>query len=622
MTRRQAIRDHGLERQILHGRLLVAAILMAMAVMVFIGRLYYLQVVDYEHFTTLSQNNRVRLEPLPPPRGMILDRQGVVLAENRPAFQLEIVREQVADLDETLERLVKILPVDESDLERFRREVRRTRPFQPIALRSSLTDEEIAVFSIDRHQFPGVEIQARSSRFYPLGPTTSHIVGYVGRVDERDLQTINARSYSGTTHIGKIGIERSYEDLLHGGVGYQQVEVNAQGRILRVLERESPVEGKDLVLSIDVGLQYAAIAALEGRNGAIVAIDPRNGEILALVSQPSFDGNLFVHGISKPAYAALREDATQPLFNRALSGQYPPGSTLKPVFGLAGLEYGITTASRTMFAGPYYRLPNDDRHYRDWKKQGHGVVDLDKAITQSVDVYFYDLAFKMGIDRMSEFLERFGLGSRTGVDTTGEATGLVPSREWKRRVHRMPWFPGETLSAGIGQGYMLTTPLQLASLTATMAKRGQRFRPKLLLNWRDVAGNRTTVESEPLPPVTIKDARYWDQVLEPMVHVMHQPNGTAYHSGGRTASYTIAGKTGTAQVFGLKQDEKYDAEAIAEHLRDHALFIGYAPAEDPQIAIAVIVENGGSGGRVAAPVARRVMDYHLLHEERTDAGGS
>ena len=329
-----------------------------------------------------------------------------------------------------------------------------------------------------------------------------------------------------------------------------------------------------------------------------------------------------MHGIPASIYRALQEDPGRPLFNRALSGQYPPGSTIKPILGLAGLEYGITTAERTMYAGPWYTLPNDTRRYRDWKREGHGITDLDKAITQSVDVYFYDLAHRLGIDRMAEFLEHFGLGARSGIDSTGEASGIVPSREWKRRVHRTAWYPGETLSAGIGQGYMLTTPLQLAQATAVLAMRGERFRPRLLHGIRGASGEITPESPEPMPPVEVKDRRFWDQVLTPMVHVMHRPNGTGWNSAGRGAPYTIAGKTGTAQVFGLGQEEKYDAAALPEHLHDHALFIGYAPAEDPRIAVAVIVEHGGSGGREAAPVDRRVMDYHFLREGWPRADGT
>ncbi|MDD3518517.1 MAG: penicillin-binding protein 2 [Chromatiales bacterium] len=619
MPSRQAIKDAQLEQGLFLRRLLFVGLLILLAFAAVIARLIDLQIVNHEHFTTLSQNNRVRLEALPPPRGLIYDRNGVLLAENRPTYQLEVVPEQVRHLDETLAQLGELVAIEPSDVDRFRRMIRRRAPFQAIPLRLNLSDEEVGILAVNRHRFPGVDIQARLGRHYPLDAATAHVLGYVGRIDERELARIDARNYNGTSHIGKIGIERHFEDELHGDIGYRQVEVNAQGRVLRVLDRQPPQSGRDLILGLDIGLQLAAQEALGGRSGAIVAIEPQTGEVLALVSMPAFDPNLFVNGIPASTYSALRQDRAQPLFNRALTGQYPPGSTIKPVIGLAGLEYGVTTASRTMFAAGYYTLPNDTRRYRDWRRQGHGLVDLDLAITQSSDVYFYDLAYRLGIDRMSEFLDRFGMGARTGIDTTGEAPGILPSREWKRRTQNMPWYPGETIIAGIGQGYMLTTPLQLASITATLAMRGERVRPRLLRAMVD-SGDETPqwTEREPLPPVSVRDPMFWDQVLEPMVHVMHEKNGTAYGSTGRDAAYMIAGKTGTAQVFGLGEGE-YEEDEVAAHLRDHALFIGYAPAESPRIAVAVVVENGGSGGRVAAPVARKVMDHYLLNGHPDDS---
>lgn len=620
MARRLTIKDPYLEQRLFTARVLIAAALVLLGVLLLAARLVYLQVVSYKHFTTLSQSNRVRLVAVPPPRGLIYDRNGVLLADNRPAYSLEITPEAVEDMEGTLARLARIVELREADVERFYKALRTKRPFESIPLRFNLDDEEVARFAVNRHTFAGVDIEARLNRYYPLGGAAVHAVGYVGRIDERDLASLDRNAYNGTTHIGKLGVERYYEELLHGEVGYQQVEVNAQGRTLRVLERQPPVPGRDLVLSLDARLQQVAEQALGEHNGAVVALDPRNGEVLALVSKPTYDPNLFVNGISAEDYKALNEDRNRPLFNRALTGQYPPGSTIKPLIGLAGLQYGVTTAERTMYAGGYYTLPGDERRYRDWKREGHGLVNLDKAITQSSDVYFYDLAYRLGIDRIAEFLARFGLGEQLGLDATGESAGLLPTREWKRRARHQPWFPGETLIVGIGQGYMLTTPLQLASLTATLATHGLRWQPHLLRATINGVGQAATpVEPRLAGTVILRSPELWDQVIEPMEHVMHRPNGTAYWTAGRTAAYPIAGKTGTAQVFGLGAEEEYDAEKLDRRLHDHSLFIAFAPADAPRIAVAVVAEHAGSGSRVAAPIARKVMDAYLLKEGRLAA---
>ncbi|OOG24761.1 penicillin-binding protein 2 [Thioalkalivibrio denitrificans] len=616
MSVRQAIKNHQQEQRLFFVRVIIILVMLVLLFGLLVSRLVYLQVVSYSHFTTLSQNNRVRIEAVPPPRGLIYDRNGVVLAENRPSYQLEVTLEQVPDLEATLEEVSELVSLEEADIARFRRELRRKRPFQAVPLKLNISDEEVALFAVNRHRFPGVDIQARLARHYPQGEWFAHVVGYVGRIDERELARLDRRRYSGTTHIGKVGVERFYEDVLHGQVGHQQVEVNAQGRVLRVLERKPPEPGQDVVLTLDAGLQTAAWNALDGRNGAVVVMDPRSGEVLALVSKPAYDPNLFVHGIPATVFNALREHRHQPLFNRALSGQYPPGSTLKPVVGLAGLENDVTTAARTMYARGYYMLPNDDRRYRDWRREGHGLVDLDRAIAQSSDVYFYDLGYRLGIDRMSPFLGKFGLGQRTGIDTTGERAGLLPSREWKRATQNMPWFPGETLITAIGQGYMLTTPLQLASVASTLATRGQRVQPHVLRGIIDRdSGELLHREPAENSTVELRNPAHWDQVVQPMINSVHRSNGTAYWSIGRGLQYTMAGKTGTSQVFGLAEDEEYDEETLEKHLRDHALFIAFAPAEDPSIAVAVIAEHGGSGGRVAAPIARQVMDYFLVERE-------
>ncbi len=607
----------------LRHRVFFAAFFVVLALSAVLARLIHLQVLNHEHYITLSTNNRVRLEAIAPPRGMIYDRHGVLLADNRPNYILELTPSGVEDMEKTLERLGDVIKISELDLRRFKRALRRSSSYQPVPLRFNLSDEDVARFAVERHHFPGVDIEARLGRSYPLHGTMAHVLGYVGRIDDKDLARVDKTDYKGTTHIGKIGLERYYEETLHGHVGFQQVEANAQGRRLRVLERQSPEAGKDLVLGIDAGLQAVAEAAMAGHTGSVVAIDPRNGDVLAMVSMPKFDPNLFVNGISSKDYNRLRDDPDQPLFNRSLTGQYPPGSTIKPLMGLAGLEYQVTWAGKTMYAGPYYMLKNDERKYRDWKKTGHGIVNLDKAITQSCDVYFYDLAFKLGIDRIHPFMAQFGLGERMGIDSTGEAPGLLPSRQWKRRTRNQPWYPGETLIAGIGQGYMLTTPLQLASMTGAIATRGKLMRPRLVKGIRD----SRTGEVEALPPeqvgdIKVKNDLYWDQVIRPMIHVMTRKNGTGWWHAGRGAKYSIAGKTGTAQVFGIKQDEEYDEETIARKLRDHALFIAFAPVKDPRIAIAVIVENGGHGGATAGPITRKILDYYLLQRLGIDKKSS
>lgn len=614
MASHDTIKNPYLEQRLFAGRALAAAFVIIALLLVFLGRMIYLQIVNHEHFTTLSRDNRVRVVAIPPPRGLIYDRSGVLLAENLPNYSLEITPSQVTDLDITLAGLTSLMNIEESDINKFRTEVKRKQSFQSIPLKFNLSDEELSKFAVNRHHYPGVEITARLGRHYPLVGVGVHALGYVGRINESELQRVDANNYNGTSHIGKLGIEKYFEEQLHGKVGYQHVEINAQGRTLRVLHQSPPERGVDLVLTLDSNLQYVAEHALGDYNGAVVAMDPNTGEVLALASVPTYNPNLFVNGISPLAYKNLRNNPERPLFNRALTGQYPPGSTIKPLVALAGLEYGVTWAEKTLIAGGYYRLPNDSRRYRDWKRGGHGVVDMGKSITQSCDVYFYDLAYKLGIDRLHVFLAEFGLGKRNGLDSTGESSGLLPSREWKRRSRGQPWFPGETIIAGIGQGYMLTTPLQLATATSILATHGKRIKPRLLKASRPPGKDSFDLYTdEQLESLELQQKEFWDQVIGPMVDVTQKINGTAYRIG-KDAPYKIAGKTGTAQVFGLKQHEKYDAEKLEKKLHDHALFIAFAPADEPKIAIAVIVENGGSGGKVAAPVARKVMDYYLLGE--------
>ncbi len=593
-------------------RAIVLLVLGCMLCLVLFGRLLYLQVIEHDHYRTLSEDNRVKLQPIAPNRGLIYDRNGILLAENLPSYRLEITPEQIDNMVATLDGLADIIEIRESDRSRFEKLLARKPRFEAIPLLLNLSDEEVARFSVNRHRFPGVDITAGLARHYPHGSLGVHALGYVGRIDEQALKDIDTSNYRGTTYIGKIGIEKTYDTLLHGTVGLQQVETTAQGRVLRVLNRQAPVSGSNLYLTLDSRIQHAAETAFGDFSGSAVAIDPDNGDILAFVSLPTYDPNPFVNGIDHAAYAALRDNDRQPLFNRALRGQYPPGSTVKPFMGLAGLEQGITTGHSSTYCPGFYTLPGNTRKFRDWKRTGHGTVNLNKSITQSCDVYFYDLALSLGIDNIHSYLSHFGFGRRTGIDILGELAGLLPSREWKRRRHDQPWFPGETVITGIGQGFFLVTPLQLATATMALANGGRMLQPNIVYA-EQAAGSRALIPHPPrlLDTITINQQHHWDDVIKSMIDVVHSQRGTARNIG-TDSPYKIAGKTGTAQVFSLKEEEKYDAEAIDEKLRDHALFIAFAPADEPKIAVAVIVENGGGGGSVAAPIARKILDAYLL----------
>ena len=591
-------------------RVIVAVLFVFILIALLVYQLFSLQVIEHEHFTTLSQDNRVKVLPLPPTRGLIYDRNGVLLAQNRPSYSLEITPEQVKDIDKTLQRLTGILGITEEEAERFHRLRRQNRRFESIPIRINLSDEEAALFAVYRHELPGVDIQARLLRHYPYTDKTAHILGYVARISEKDLEILEPSQYAGSTHTGKNGIEKTYETTLHGSVGLQRVEVNAIGRIVRILEEEPPQPGHDLLLHLDSSLQEVAINALGGETGSVVAIDPKTGGILAMVSQPAYDPNLFVEGISSKDYNALQKDAEKPLYNRAMRGQYPPGSTVKPFIGLGGLETQTIDFDSSRYCPGFFRLPNHSHKYRDWKKTGHGPMDLESAIVQSCDVFFYQLAYDMGVDKLNQYLSQFNFGELTGIDIVGELPGLLPSREWKRQSRRQAWYPGETLIMGIGQGYFLATPLQLAAATAAFANNGIFHTPRIVSEIKD----KTVDTKFPLKgkkrPIDIVDKRHWDDVHQAMLNVTEHPRGTAKRI--RNDEYQIAGKTGTAQVFTVKQDEEYDEEKITRKMRDHALFIAYAPADDPRIAIAVIVEHGGHGGSTAAPIARAVMDAYLL----------
>ncbi|AIR89265.1 penicillin-binding protein 2 [Pseudomonas cremoricolorata] len=605
------LKDHEKDARLVRNRVVVGAVAIMLLICVLIVRLYYLQVIQYDYHSTLSENNRVHVQPIPPTRGLIYDRNGVIIADNRPSFSLSMTRERAGgDWQQVLDTIVEVLKLSEDDRVLFEKRMRQgRRPFEPVPILFELNEDQIARIAVNQFRLPGVEVVAQLVRHYPQGAHFAHSVGYVGRINEKELKTLDPVNYSGTHHIGKTGIERFYEDSLHGQVGYEEVETNARGRVLRVLKRTDPKPGKDIVLSLDIKLQEAAEAALGGRRGAVVALDPRTGEVLAMVSQPSFDPNLFVTGISFKAYAELRDSIDRPLFNRVLRGLYPPGSTIKPAVAIAGLDSGVVNAGSRVFDPGYYQLPNYDHKYRNWNRSGDGWVDLDAAIMRSNDTYFYDLAHKMGIDRLSSYMNKFGIGQRVSLDMFEESAGLMPSREWKRATRRQAWFPGETLILGIGQGYMQATPLQLAQATALIANKGVWNRPHLA---KTIEG-QPPVDENPMEDIVLRDKSDWAKVTHGMEQVMHNARGTA-RKAALGAQYRIAGKSGTAQVVAIRQGEKYDRNKLQERHRDHALFVAFAPAEKPEIVISVMVENGESGSGVAAPVVRQIMDAWLLDE--------
>ena len=611
MPYRSHVSDHSYEANIFKFRAIVAAIICLLMLGLLLFRLAWLQIVDYDRFADLSEHNRIRLMELPPTRGLIYDRNGVILAENKPTFHLEIIPEQVTDMEATLDGLGEIVALTDAEIERFKEQLLVRRSFQRISLRTRLNEDEVARLAVNRHRFPGMDINARLSRFYPQGESGAHAVGYVGRINEKELTVIDVGNYRGTSHIGKTGLEKYYEGELHGQVGRQKVEVNAQGRVLRVIDKVAPVAGNNLVLNLDIELQRIAEEALGEFAGSVIAIEPYTGAVVVFVSKPGFDPNLFVHGISHKDYDALQHAVYKPLFNRAIFGQYPPGSTLKPFLGLGGIEQRRFGVRESVYCRGHYLLPGDDteRKYRDWKKAGHGETDLTKAIEQSCDVYFYELAYRSGIDKMHDFLAMFGFGEKTGIDLIGERSGLLPSTEWKKRTQGKVWYPGETLIAGIGQGYVLATPVQLAVATATLSSRGVKNVPRLLKEVH--VSNEDTVKVREPSKTMIKLRResHWDVIYNAMKKVVHGSRGTA-RATGLGMKFKMAGKTGTAQVFGIAQDEEYDEETVAKKLRDHALFIGFGPVSDPVLAVAVVAENGEHGSAMA-PIVRQVIERYM-----------
>ena len=621
-----ALKDHTWESRIFFERIVVCFGILVLLTLVLVARYFYLQIVQHDLYATLSDNNRIQVQPLPPVRGLIYDRNGELLADNSPSFNLTLTPERIDDLDQTLAHLNEVLDLTNEDLQAFQKRLnRRQRPFESVPLVFRLTPEDIARFSVDRYALPGVQVEAKLVRHYPKADLMVHAVGSVRRINENDARRLDSVAYSGTDHIGKIGVERFYEPDLLGTVGHQQVEIDARGKIMKILDATLPVPGKDLVLHVDSSLQQAASDALGDRRGTVVAIEPSTGGILTMVSKPGYDPNLFVTGIDHKTYAALRDSKDVPLFNRALQGQYEPGSTLKPIIGLAGLVSGITSPEYTIEDPGWFRLPGSSRLYRDWNWKangagGHGVVNLEKAIYRSCNVYFYSLAVKMGIDRLDDYLALFGFGVNTALDLPEARSGLLPTREWKSDVRGLPWYPGDTVNLGIGQGDMLVTPLQLATAVTVIANRGRWVAPRMLKSGSDLTETSTATRMD---SIELIPDHVWDLVIGGMEKVVHRgnqgygENGTAWAYIGRDISYRMAGKSGTAQVVGIKQGEEYDETELDERLRKHAWFVAFAPVENPKIALAVLVENGGGGSQYAAPVAREVIDHYLLRNTAT-----
>jgi len=590
------------EKHLIQNRLMVAAIGGACLLILLVVRLIWLQLIETERFQTASEANRLQTLPVSPARGLIVDRNGLILAENRPNLQLLLVPEEVDDIDVMVSKVRSRIEFTDGDAERFAKNLKsRRRPRDPVVVKDDLSESEAALIAVDLFQFPGLQIEARPTRFYPYGGLTAHSLGYVGRLSLNELQAIEESRYAGTETIGKSGGEKAYEDALLGQVGVERVETSARGQIMRSVDRDDPVPGADIPLHLDIGLTAKLYEALGDRRGAIVAMDPQTGGILGLASAPTYDANAFIGGISQAEYAALQVNQDTPLFNRALRGQYPPGSTIKPMLGLVGLHYGAVTWEKEISDRGFFQLSGDDHKYRDWKKWGHGRVNIEKAVIESCDTYFYEMAVRLGVDQMSEGMRWFGFGRRQGRDIQGDLPGILPSREWKRQARNQSWYLGETVISGIGQGFWVTTPLQLAAATTAMARRGNFIEPHFSVLEDVDAG----------APVPLGDSMDWERMIDAMEDVLHGERGTA-RGAARGLNYRIAGKTGTVQVVGIAQEEEYKEEEIEERLRDHALFVGFAPADSPSIVLALVIENGGSGGTTAAPVARQIFDYWVL----------
>lgn len=613
-TSRVTMRDHGAESSLYWRRAVIIFVVMLLLMGALITNLYHLQVREHQTYQTRSNHNRIKIVPIPPTRGLIYDSHGTLLAENRPIYSLEITPEQATDLENTVDELITLLDLDPEIKAHFLEDAKRQRRFHPIVLVSRLDEQQVARFSINQHKFPGASIEAYLKRYYPYGATFTHVVGYVARINDKDIARLNEdnklANYASTQDIGKLGVERYYEDILHGQTGYQEVEVNNRGRVIRTLKYQPPIPGNDIYLNVDVDLQLKAQKMMANRRGAAVIMTPKDGKILALISSPSYDPNLFVHGISGPEYRDLLNNPDRPLINRASQGIYAPASTVKPMLAVMGLNEGVFTDKTRFFGGPYFQIPNTKRKFRDWRRWGHGWMDVYRAIEISADTFFYDLAYKTGIDTMNDYMGQFGFGEYSGIDLHEESSGTMPSREWKQTRHKQAWYQGDTISVGIGQGYWSATPLQLARAMTILVDRGETIHPRLL---NGIGGPDGMI---PMPiskdaPIELKNERYWDVALTAMHRVINGREGTARRAFADT-HYTAAGKSGTAQVFSLAENQEYDHASTKELLRDNALFIGFAPYDDPEVVVSVVLENVGGGSTHAAPVARALLDLYMI----------
>ncbi|MBM5062671.1 penicillin-binding protein 2 [Vibrio parahaemolyticus] len=620
--RRSQIRDYQAEARLFASRAIVAFFGIVILMGLLVANMYNIQVNQFQDYQTRSNDNRIKVVPIAPNRGLIYDRNGVLLAENRPVFNLELTPEKIKDIDATIQELQTILEITPEQSERFHRERKRTRRFKSVPLLTQLNEKQVAVFSVNQYRFPGVEISATLKRYYPYGEVLTHVIGYVSRINDRDMQRLireeKDANYQATRDIGKLGIEKYYEDLLHGTAGYQEVEVNSRGRVIRTLKYVPPVPGKDIVLNLDINLQLYVHQLLDGRRGSAIVLDPRDNGVLAMVSSPSYDPNAFVHGISGKAYRDLLNDKNRPLVNRTTLGIYPPASTIKPFMAVAALQEGVITPNTTRNDPGYWRIPNSDtRPFRDWLRWGHGRVDVIKSIEESVDTFYYQIAYDLGIDRISNWMMMFGFGDYTGIDIYEESKANMPTRDWKMSRHKTPWYKGDTIPVGIGQGYWTATPMQIAKATSVLVNNGAVSAPHLLKSTIDNGDNfeeQETSEYVTYPPIQNVPEKYWDIAKEGMRRVNHGTRGTARRSF-YNMSYQTAGKSGTAQVFGLGENEEYNADEIAEHLRDHALFTGFAPFDDPKVIVTLVLENAGGGSSNGGPMARKIFDRVVLGPE-------
>ncbi len=610
MAKQKTIKNFIKETRLFQRRLVVIAVITVILCVLLIVRLFYLQIMQHDLYTTLSRQNQFNLIPIEANRGLIYDRNGVLLAENIPIFSLEITPERIKNLQQTIAELQKIIEISPYDITQFQKSLKQRRPFQPAPLKMRLTDNEVAKFYVDQYRFPGVSVNAHLMRYYPLGSVMTPVLGYVGRISEQDVQNIDTENYAGSNYIGKTGIEKHYESILHGTVGYKQIEIDASGRIIRTVKRIPTIPGENLYLTIDSNLQIAATQALGDISGAVVVIQPKTGQVLALVSNPSYDPNQFVNGISPDDFKKLQNEEGHPLYNRATRGQFPIASTIKPYMAITGLNYGVITPTFTIHDPGWFMLPGVSHVWHDWQEHGHGIVNVSKAVTQSCDTFMYTLGVKLGIDRIYQMLSQFGYGHKTGIDLDDELPGLLPTPAWKEKTYGAPWFEGDTVSASIGQGYMLTTPLQMAQAISIVANRGGHYRPYLLMKIRKPDGTVMVEQPTQEPSVVLTDPSIWDLIIKAMQAVVSDPSGTAYRYW-QGIPYTAAAKTGTAQLFHKTTPGKVNQALLPKNLRNHSLFVIFAPVDKPQIAVAVVAENSLTPASV---IARKVLDYYFITE--------